>query len=151
MCAAGASYGGYMVNWINGQTDRFKCLVTHAGNFDLEAAYYDTEELWFPEWELGRPFENREAFDRWSPSRFVTRWKTPTLVTHGALDYRVTVNNGLSTFTALQRRGIESRLVVFPDENHWILKPRNARRWHQEVFAWIDRHLAPAAGPATRP
>jgi dipeptidyl aminopeptidase/acylaminoacyl peptidase len=151
LCAAGASYGGYMVNWINGQTDRFRCLVTHAGNFDLEAAYYDTEELWFPEWELGRPFEAVEPFARWSPSRFVSRWRTPTLVTHGALDYRVTVNNGLSTFTALQRRGVESRLVVFPDENHWILKPRNSRRFHEEVFAWIDRHLAPAPPPTPRP
>ncbi len=151
MCAAGASYGGYMVNWINGQTDRFKCLVTHAGNFNLEAAYYDTEELWFPEWELGRPFESPEPFTRWSPSRFVARWKTPTLVTHGELDYRVTISNGISTFTALQRRGIESRLVVFPDENHWVLKPRNARRFHEEVFGWIDRHLAPAAAPTIRP
>jgi dipeptidyl aminopeptidase/acylaminoacyl peptidase len=149
MCAAGASYGGYMVNWINGQTDRFKCLVTHAGNFDLEAAYYDTEELWFPEWELGRPFESPGAFTRWSPSRFVARWKTPTLVTHGELDYRVAVTQGMSAFTALQRRGVESRLVVFPDENHWILKPRNSRRFHQEVFGWIDRHLALPSPPAT--
>jgi dipeptidyl aminopeptidase/acylaminoacyl peptidase len=121
--------------------------VAHAGNFDLEAAYYDTEELWFPEWELGRPFESRAAFDRWSPSRFVDRWKTPTLVTHGALDYRVTVTQGISAFTALQRRGIASRLVVFPDENHWVLTPRNARRFHEEVFGWIDRHLAPSAAP----
>jgi dipeptidyl aminopeptidase/acylaminoacyl peptidase len=151
MCAAGASYGGYMVNWINGQTDRFRCLVAHAGNFDLEAAYYDTEELWFPEWELGRPYEDPEPFTRWSPSRFVARWKTPALVTHGELDYRVAVTQGMSAFTALQRRGIESRLLVFPDEGHWILKPRNSRRFHQEVFAWIDRHLAPPIAPTTRP
>jgi dipeptidyl aminopeptidase/acylaminoacyl peptidase len=150
MCAAGASYGGYMVNWINGQTGRFRCLVTHAGSFDLESSYYDTEELWFPEWELGRPWEDPEAFDRWSPSRFVARWATPTLVTHGQLDYRVSVTQGISTFTALQRRGIESRLVVFPDENHWVLKPRNSRRFHEEVFGWIDRHLSPPAA-APRP
>jgi dipeptidyl aminopeptidase/acylaminoacyl peptidase len=151
MCAAGASYGGYMIHWINGQTDRFKCLVSHAGNFDLQVAYYDTEELWFPEWELGRPFETPAAFDRWSPSRFVARWKTPTLVTHGELDYRVTVTQGLSAFTALQRRGIESRLLVFPDENHWVLKPRNSRRFHQEVFGWIDRHLNPPPASTGRP
>ncbi len=147
LCAAGASYGGYMVNWINGQTDRFKCLVTHAGSFDLESHYYDTEELWFPEWELGRPWEAPAAFSRWSPSRFVARWKTPTLVSHGELDYRVSVTQGLSTYTALQRRGIESRLLVFPDENHWVLKPRNARRFHEEVFGWIDRHLGVAPPP----
>jgi len=147
MCAAGASYGGYMVNWINGQTDRFKCLVAHAGSFDLAGHYYDTEELWFPEWELGRPWEHPEAFERWSPSRFVGRWKTPTLITHGELDYRVPVNHGISAFTALQRRGVESRLVVFPDENHWILKPRNSRRFHEEVFGWIDGHLAVAPAP----
>jgi dipeptidyl aminopeptidase/acylaminoacyl peptidase len=151
MCAAGASYGGYMVNWINGQSRRFRCLVTHAGSFDLAGHYYDTEELWFPEWELGRPWERPEAFDRWSPSRFVARWATPTLVTHGQLDYRVSVTQGISTFTALQRRGIESRLVVFPDENHWVLKPRNARRFHEEVFGWIDRHLAAPGGITPRP
>jgi len=151
MCAAGASYGGYLVNWINGQTDRFRCLVSHAGDFDLAASYYDTEELWFPEWELGRPFESPEAFARWSPSQQVARWKTPTLVSHGALDYRVTLTQGLSTFTALQRRGIESRLVVFPDENHWILKPRNSRRFHEEVFGWIDRHLRSPPASTPRP
>jgi dipeptidyl aminopeptidase/acylaminoacyl peptidase len=151
LCAAGASYGGYMVNWINGQTDRFRCLVAHAGDFDLQAAYYDTEELWFPEWELGRPWERPAAFTRHSPSAFVERWKTPTLVTHGELDYRVTVTQGISTFTALQRRGVESRLLVFPDENHWILKPRNSRRFHEEVFSWIGRHLAapPPPSPST--
>lgn len=147
MCAAGASYGGYMVNWINGQTDRFRCLVAHAGDFDTHASYYDTEELWFPEWEMGGPaYENPEAYDRWSPRRFVSRWKTPTLVTHGELDFRVTVTQGLSTFTALQRRGIPSKLLVFPDEGHWILKPRNAKVFHDEVLGWIDRWLA--AGPA---
>jgi dipeptidyl aminopeptidase/acylaminoacyl peptidase len=160
-CAAGASYGGYMVNWINGHTDRFRCLVTHAGEFDSFAAYFDTEELWFPEWEKGLPWERREAYQAESPSTFLASWKTPTLVTHGALDYRVTLTQGLSTFTALQRRGVESRLVVFPDENHWILKPRNSRVFHEEVLGWIERHLqppaaspaptAPAAAPPKRP
>jgi dipeptidyl aminopeptidase/acylaminoacyl peptidase len=151
-CAAGASYGGYMVNWINGQTDRFRCLVTHAGNFDLTSAYYDTEELWFPEWELkGTPWERPEAFRRHSPSAFVERWKTPTLVSHGELDYRVTVTQGISTFTALQRRGVESRLMVFPDENHWVLKPRNTRAFYTEVFGWIERHLAPGKPAVTTP
>lgn len=150
-CAAGASYGGYMVNWINGQTDRFRCLVTHAGDFDTTSAYYDTEELWFPEWEMkGTPWERPEAYRRHSPSAFVARWKTPTLVSHGELDYRVTVTQGISTFTALQRRGVESRLMVFPDENHWILKPRNSRVFYEEVLGWIDRHLAaPKAAPTT--
>ncbi|BDG09276.1 S9 family peptidase [Anaeromyxobacter paludicola] len=140
-CAAGASYGGYMINWINGHTDRFRCLVTHAGDFDLESAYYDTEELWFPEWEMGLPWEHRAEYDRWSPHRFVTAWKTPTLVTHGELDYRVNVAQGYSTFTALQRRGIDSKLLLFPDEGHWILKPRNARTFHEVVFGWVREHL----------
>ena len=149
-CAAGASYGGYMVNWINGHTDRFRCLVTHAGEFDSFAAYFDTEELWFPEWEKGLPWERREAYQAESPSTFLTAWKTPTLVTHGALDYRVTVTQGLSTFTALQRRGVESRLLVFPDENHWILKPRNSRVFHEEVLGWIGRHLADPASTSPK-
>jgi dipeptidyl aminopeptidase/acylaminoacyl peptidase len=152
MCAAGASYGGYMVNWINGHTDRFRCLVAHAGDFHLEAAYYDTEELWFPEWEMGgTPWEDPEAYARFSPHRFVSQWRTPTLVTHGALDYRVSLNQGLSTFTALQRRGVPSRLVVFPDEDHWILKPRNAKTFHDEVLGWIERYLAAPAPTAPAP
>jgi dipeptidyl aminopeptidase/acylaminoacyl peptidase len=150
-CAAGASYGGYLVNWINGQTDRFRCLVAHAGDFDLEMSYYDTEELWFPEWELGRPWERPEDFARWSPHRFVDRWKTPTLVTHGELDYRVTVTQGLGTFTALQRRGIPSKLLVFPDEGHWIAKPKNAKVFHDVVFAWLARWLGDAPPQARTP
>jgi len=151
-CAAGASYGGYMVNWINGHTDRFRCLVTHAGEFDSVSAYFETEELWFPEWEKGLPWERPDAYRRESPSTFLTSWKTPTLVTHGELDYRVAVTQGLSTFTALQRRGVESRLLVFPDENHWILKPRNSRVFHEEVLGWLERHLTdPASGSSKRP
>jgi dipeptidyl aminopeptidase/acylaminoacyl peptidase len=151
LCAAGASYGGYMVNWMNGHTDRFRCLVSHAGDFDLEAAYYDTEELWFPEWELGRPWEDRATYERWSPHRFVERWRTPTLVTHGELDYRVTVTQALSTYTALQRLGVEARLLVFPDEGHWILRPKNARVFHDVVLAWISDHLGRAPSAEVRP
>jgi dipeptidyl aminopeptidase/acylaminoacyl peptidase len=140
-----------MVNWINGHTDRFRCLVTHAGEFDSFAAYFDTEELWFPEWEKGLPWERPDAYRRESPSTYLTSWKTPTLVTHGELDYRVTVTQGISTFTALQRRGVESRLLVFPDENHWILKPRNSRVFHQEVLGWIERHLGEPSAPTPAP
>ena len=148
MCAAGASYGGYLVDWMAGQTDRFRCLVSHAGFFDLETSYYETEELWFPEWELGRPWERPDAYARWSPSRFVARWKTPILVTHGERDYRVPYTQGIAAFTAAQRRGIPSKLLVFPDEGHWISKPKNARTFHDVVLAWIGEHLA-AGGAQT--
>ena len=142
MCALGASYGGYMVHWMNGQTDRFRCLVAHAGIFDLEAFYYRTDELWFPEWELGGPpFERAEDYRKFSPHTFVARWKTPTLVSVGELDYRTTVDHGYAAFTALQRRGIPSKLLVFPDEGHWIAKPKNARVFHDVVFAWLAEHL----------
>jgi dipeptidyl aminopeptidase/acylaminoacyl peptidase len=142
LCAAGASYGGYMVNFINGQTNRFRCLVSHAGDFNLEAAYYDTEELWFPEWELGLPWERPDVYRTWSPHTYVAAWKTPTLVTHGELDYRVNVAHAYSTFTALQRRGVPSKLLVFPDEGHWVLKPKNAKLFHDVVLGWIEDHLS---------
>jgi dipeptidyl aminopeptidase/acylaminoacyl peptidase len=154
LCAAGASFGGYLVNWINGQTDRFRCLVTHGGDFDLVAAYYDTEELWFAEWEMeGTPLEREEAYRRWSPQRFAGRMRTPTLVSHGELDYRVNLAQGLSTFTALQRQGVPSRLVVFSDEDHHLKKPRNLRAFHEEVFGWVRTHIGPeaAAGAGARP
>jgi dipeptidyl aminopeptidase/acylaminoacyl peptidase len=140
MVALGASYGGYMINWINGKTDRFKALVCHDGNLDETLAYYQTEELWFPEWEHGGvPWESPEGYSKHSPMNLVKNWKTPTLVIHGGRDYRVVDTEGLGTFTALQRRGIPSRLLYFPEENHWVLKPAHSRRWHQEVLAWIDR------------
>ena len=140
--ALGASYGGYMINWINGHSDRFKCLVSHDGELDLKASYYATEELWFPEWEFGGPpWEKREAYERWSPEGSVARWKTPTLVVHGARDFRLPETEGFATFTALQRRGIPSRLLYFPDENHWVLKPRNSVFWHETVLAWLDQWL----------
>jgi dipeptidyl aminopeptidase/acylaminoacyl peptidase len=140
MAALGASYGGYMINWINGKTDRFKALVCHDGNLDETLAYYQTEELWFPEWEhKGLPWENPDGYARQSPMNLVKNWKTPTLVVHGGKDYRIVDAQGLATFTALQRRGIPSRFLYFPEENHWVLKPAHSKRWHEEVLAWIDK------------
>ena len=143
MAAAGASYGGYMINWINGKTDRFKALVCHDGNLDEQLAYYDTEELWFPEWEHGgTPDTNPAGYAKHNPIDLVANWKTPTLVIHGGKDYRVVESQGMSTFTALQRKGIASRFVYFPDENHWVLKPANSKKWHDEVLGWLDRYTA---------
>jgi dipeptidyl aminopeptidase/acylaminoacyl peptidase len=143
ICALGASYGGFMMNWLAGNwSEPFRCLVNHAGIFDQRAFYYSTEELWFPEWDFGGPyFKNPQRYEQWNPANFVTSWRVPMLVTHGQLDFRVPYTQGLSAFTALQRRGIESRLVVFPDENHWVLKPSNAIQWYREMLAWLDRHL----------
>ena len=143
-CSLGASYGGYMQNWIAGLwSDRFRCIVNHAGIFDQRSMYYTTEELWFVEWENGGPYyavpQNHE---RQNPADHVTNWRTPMLVIHGARDYRVPYSQGLATFTALQRRGVESRLVFFPDENHWILKPANSLQWHDEVLGWLKKYLA---------
>ncbi|MGH6782215.1 MAG: prolyl oligopeptidase family serine peptidase, partial [Sphingomonadaceae bacterium] len=127
-CALGGSYGGYMMNWIAGQwPDGFKCLVTHAGVFDARAMAYETEELWFDEWEHGGPyFENPAEFEKWNPVNHVAAWKTPMLVIHGEKDFRIPYTQGLATFTALQRRNIPSELLVFPDENHWVLKGANS-------------------------
>ncbi|MGE0547334.1 MAG: prolyl oligopeptidase family serine peptidase [Kofleriaceae bacterium] len=141
MAALGASYGGFMINWINGKTDRFKALVCHDGNLDERMAYYDTEELWFPEWEHGGvPWQKAEGYTKHNPIDHVANWKTPTLVIHGGLDFRVVDTQGMSTFTALQRKGVPSRFIHFPDENHWVLKPQNSKLWHQEVLGWIDRY-----------
>ncbi|MDQ7007218.1 MAG: S9 family peptidase [Acidobacteriota bacterium] len=141
VAALGASYGGYMINWIAGNwPDRFTCLVNHDGNLDERMAYYDTEELWFPEWEHGgTPWDNPGGYAKHNPVNFVKNWKTPMLVIHGALDYRVVDTQGISTFTALQRRGIPSKLLYFPDENHWVLKPHNSIQWHETVIDWLDR------------
>jgi len=141
VAALGASYGGYMVNWIAGAwPDRFRCLVSHDGNLDERMAYFDTEELWFPEWEHGgTPWEAPQGYAEHNPIDHVAQWRTPMLVVHGALDYRVVDTQGLSTFTALQRRGIPSQLLYFPDENHWVLKPHNSILWHETVLAWLDR------------
>lgn len=142
-CALGASYGGYMINWIAGKwPDAFKCLVNHDGVFDIRGMAYGTEELWFTEWEYGGThYDNPRGYEQFNPVNHVAEWRTPMLVVQGDRDYRIPTSQGLSTFTALQRRGIESRLLVFPDENHWVLKPLNSRQWHNEVFGWLDRFL----------
>jgi dipeptidyl aminopeptidase/acylaminoacyl peptidase len=154
VAALGASYGGYLINWIAGQTERFRCLVNHDGNLDERMAYFDTEELWFPEWDHGgTPWENPEHYARHNPIDHVGKWKTPMLVIHGGQDFRVVDTQGMSTFTALQRRGIPSKFVHFPDENHWVLKPENSRFWHQQVIGWLDRWLkgsGPLAASAAR-
>ena len=141
--ALGASFGGYMINWIAGNwPDRFRCLVNHDGNIDERMAYFDTDELWFPEWDhLGTPWDNPEGYEKHNPVNFVKNWKTPMLVIHGAQDFRVADTQGLGTFNALQRRGIPSKLLYFPDENHWVLKPANSILWHETVIAWLDKWL----------
>jgi dipeptidyl aminopeptidase/acylaminoacyl peptidase len=142
VAALGASYGGFMVHYINGKTDRFKALVCHDGLFDLRAAFYDTEETWFQEWEhRGTPYDNAEQYAKFSPIELVKNWKTPTLVVHGGLDYRIPDTHGMEAFAALQRKNIPSRFLHLPDENHWVLKPQNSKVWHDEVFAWLDRFL----------
>ena len=142
VAAAGGSYGGFMVNWIAGHSDRFKALISHAGVFDLTSKYGTTEELWFPEWEFGGPpWERPEIYRDNSPSGFVQNFKTPTLVIHGALDFRVPDAQGLGMFTSLQRRGVPSRYLYFPDEGHWIAKPANREVWWREMHAWLDTYL----------
>ena len=141
VCALGASYGGYMVNWIAGNwPDRFKCLVNHDGVFDMRSMYYSTEELWFPEWEHGGPYyANPGGHEKHNPARYVDKWQTPMLVIHGQEDHRVPLEQGLSTFNALQRRGIPSQLLYFSDENHWVIRPSNSIQWHETVLGWLDR------------
>jgi len=140
--AAGASYGGYMVDWMLGHTTRFKALVAHAGVFDLRSKFGETEELWFPLWEFrGTPWNDPEMYARWSPSFFAKEFKTPTLVTHGELDFRVPVGQGMQLFTALQLQKVPSKLVLFPDEGHWISKPQNSVLWYQTVVEWIETWL----------
>jgi dipeptidyl aminopeptidase/acylaminoacyl peptidase len=140
--ALGASYGGWMINWINGHTNRFKCLVNHDGGFDEYANYFTTEELWFPEWEFkGVPWEKPELYEKFSPSRYVAKWQTPTLVIHGANDFRLVDAEGIATFTALQRRGIPSQFLYFPDENHWVLKAKNSIVWHDTILSWLEKWL----------
>ena len=149
-CALGASYGGYMINWIAGNwSDGFDCLVNHDGVFDQRSMYYSTEELWFPEWEHGGPYwRSVDDFEKHNPVRFVDRWKTPMLVIHGALDFRVPETQGLAAFTALQRQGIPSRFLYFPDENHWVLKPANSILWHETVLDWLAEWTGSAEAPA---
>jgi dipeptidyl aminopeptidase/acylaminoacyl peptidase len=150
-CAMGASYGGYMINWIAGNwPDRFKCLVQHDGIFDNRSMYYGTEELWFPRWDYGGSYEDaRELYEKWNPANHVDKWQTPMLVVTGEQDFRVPYTQGLQSFTALKERGIPSQLLVFPDENHWVLNAKNSLQWHNTVFAWLDRWLnTPGDGEA---
>jgi dipeptidyl aminopeptidase/acylaminoacyl peptidase len=142
-CAMGASYGGYMVNWIAGQwADRFDCLVNHNGLFDTRAFAHSTEELWFPHWDFGGSYEEAaETYEKWNPANHVSKWKTPMLVVLGEKDYRVPYTQGLGAFTILRQRGIPAQLLVFPDENHWVLGAKNSLQWHDTVFAWMDRWL----------
>lgn len=144
--AAGASYGGYMINWIQGHNNdprfKFKVLVSHDGVYNLTSMYGATEELWFTDWEFkGTPWTNPAMYDRWSPHKFVNNFKTPILIIHGELDFRVPIGESLQLFTAVQRKGIDSKLLIFPDEGHWVLKPQNSNLWFNTVLGWLDKYL----------
>ena len=148
--AAGASYGGYMINWILGHNNdprfRFKVLVSHDGVYNLESMYGGTEELWFPEWEFkGTPWTNPAMYSRWSPHKFVQNFNTPILIIHGELDYRVPIGEGLQLFTAVQRKGVPSKFLIFPDEGHWVLKPQNLQLWFNTILDWVDKYLQPSS------
>ena len=149
MAAAGGSYGGYMVDWMLGHTNRFKALISHAGVFDLRSMAGATEELWFPIWEFhGMPWENPELYAKWSPSYYVNEFKTPTLVIHGELDYRVPYTQGLQLYTSLQLQKVPSKLLVYPDEGHWIQKPQNTVLWYDTFLEWVGEWLKkPAPAP----
>jgi dipeptidyl aminopeptidase/acylaminoacyl peptidase len=154
VCALGGSYGGYMMNWIEGNwPDRFKCIVQHDGVFDARAMAYETEELWFDEWEHGgHPYyEAPQEFEKWNPVNYVAKWRTPQLVITSENDFRIPYTQGIAAFTALQRRNIPSRLLVFPDENHWVLKPKNSIQWYEEVFGWMARWLGTPVAPQAQP
>lgn len=145
LAAAGGSYGGFMVDWIATHTGRFKCLISHAGSYDARSMYGSTEELWFEEWEYGgTPWSNAELYDKWSPEKNAAalgKYKTPTLVIGGELDFRVPCTQDLEFFTALQREGVPSKLVIFPDEGHWVLKPQNSQLWYKTFLEWLARYL----------
>jgi len=146
MAAAGGSYGGYMAAWVAAQSKgRFKAIICHAGVYDIESMYGATEELWFPEWEMkGTPWSNEDMYKKWSPNKRAeeyAKYKTPVLVIHGEQDYRVPYTQGLEFFTALQRQGVPSKLVVFPDEGHWILKPQNSKFWYATFLGWLATYL----------
>jgi dipeptidyl aminopeptidase/acylaminoacyl peptidase len=140
--AAGASYGGYMIDWIEGHTDRFECLISHAGVYDLRSMHGATEELWFPEWEFkGPPWTSRELYEKWSPSTYAQNFRTPCMVIHGQMDFRVPVTQGFQFFTALQRMKVPSKMIYFPDEGHFVLRPQNAQLWWESVLAWLKKYL----------
>ncbi|RKF19035.1 S9 family peptidase [Altericroceibacterium spongiae] len=144
-CAMGASYGGFMMNWIEGNwPDRFKCIVQHDGLFDMRSFYYVTEESWFPRWDFGGSYtENPTLYEKWNPVNYVKNWKTPMLVVTGLKDFRVPHGQALAAFTALRENDVPAKLLVFPDENHWVLKPENSLQWHKTVFSWLDKWLKP--------
>jgi len=141
-CVLGASFGGYMVNWIIGHTDRFKCAVSHDGSFNNESDWATTDELWFNDWEFrGTPYTNRELYLKWSPHMYAKNFKTPTLVVHGQLDYRLDVSEGFQLFDTLQMMGVPSKMLYLPDEGHWVLKPQNSRLWYKTVNDWVDQWI----------
>jgi dipeptidyl aminopeptidase/acylaminoacyl peptidase len=142
MAAAGASYGGYMMNWLNGHTDKFKTIICHDGVFNFYSMYGTTEEVWFDTWEHGTPWETAD-FDKYSPHKFAANMKTPTLIIHSELDFRVPLTEGQQLFTTLQRKGVPSELLSFPDEGHWVLKPANSELWHKTIFGWLANYLKP--------
>ena len=147
MAAAGGSYGGYMVDWMLGHTNRFKAFVSHDGVFDLRSMAAETEELWFVQWEFrGMPWDNPELYAKWSPSYFVKDFKTPTLVIHGEQDFRVPVSQGMQLFTALQSQKVPSKLLLFPDEGHWVLKPQNTVLWYSQFLDWIGEWTKRSSG-----
>jgi dipeptidyl aminopeptidase/acylaminoacyl peptidase len=149
--ALGASYGGWMANWLLGHTDRFKCIVSHDGMFNTESAWGTTEELWFPEWEFkGPPWKQRELYRKFSPHLFAEKFKTPTLVVHGQNDYRLDVSEGFQLFTTLQRLKVPSKMLYFPDEGHWVLKPQNSQLWYKTVNDWVDQWCSPSRTGNTR-
>ncbi|HBI42278.1 MAG TPA: S9 family peptidase [Planctomycetales bacterium] len=146
MAAAGASFGGYMMNWFEGHTTKFKTLITHCGVYNFDSMYATTDEIWFDEWEHGgKPWDKdkREAFEKFSPHRYADKFQTPMLIIHNDLDFRVPVGEGLQLFNTLQRKGIPSKFINFPDEGHWVAKPKNSEYWHKEVFAWLAKYAPP--------
>jgi dipeptidyl aminopeptidase/acylaminoacyl peptidase len=145
MGAAGASFGGYMMDWFQGNTTRFQTLITHCGVYNFESMYALTDELWFDEWEHGGPpwGKNRQSYEKHSPHRYAKNFKTPMLIIHNDLDFRVPVSQGHELFTTLQRLRIPSKFINFPDESHWVLKPKNSEYWHKEVFAWLKKYVPP--------
>jgi dipeptidyl aminopeptidase/acylaminoacyl peptidase len=139
MTAAGGSYGGYMTDWLLGHTQRFKALISHSGVYDLTSEFGGTEELWFPLWEMGgTPWDKPELYNKWSPGSYAKDFHTPTLVIHGELDFRVPYTQSLQLFTALQVQKVPSKLLIFPDEGHWVLKPQNSILWYKTFIDWLD-------------
>ncbi len=146
MAAAGASFGGYMMDWFAGHTTKFKTLITHDGVYNFDSMYATTDEIWFDEWEHGGvPWDKdkRDSYEKFSPHRYADKFQTPMLIIHNDLDFRVPVSEGLQLFDTLQRKGVPSKMINFPDEGHWVLKPKNSEFWHKEVFAWLAKYAPP--------